>query len=288
MAATIHARDIYVTANGLRHHLIARGSPGSRVVMMIHGLTQQAHVFDDIATILAGQYHVYALDVRGRGESEWGPEDGYHFANYVADLEAVRDALGLERFSLVGTSMGGLISMYYAAMYPERVQRVVMNDVGPEIDPQGLQRVITTSASAPAAFIDMKAVAKYYVEENAQVLAGRSEDEVMEYARWHVRHSDSGLYVWKMDPAVRQPPAAPPAPPMDPWAAFKAIKAPVLILRGAQSDILNEEICARMVSAAANGMSVVVKGVGHAPTLIEPEALAAIDSFLGAMANESG
>jgi pimeloyl-ACP methyl ester carboxylesterase len=282
-AVPIHARDIYVTANGLRHHLIARGSPGSRVLMLIHGLTQQAHVFDAVATALAQHYHVYALDVRGRGETEWGPPDGYHFGNYVADLEAVREALGLERFSLIGTSMGGFISMYYAAMYPDRVQRVVFNDAGPDIDPRGLQRILAMSSSAPSAFNDLKAVAKYYVEENAPVLAGRTADEVMEYARWHVRHSDSGVYVWKMDPAVRQPPAAPVPPPMPLWDAFNAIKAPVLVVRGEVSDILSEETAAKMVAGAASGMSVVVKGVGHAPTLMEPEALAAIETFLGAM-----
>jgi pimeloyl-ACP methyl ester carboxylesterase len=288
MAPIIHARDIYVTANSLRHHLIARGSPGARVVMMVHGLTQQAHVFDAVASVLAEHYHVYALDVRGRGETEWGPPDGYHFANYVADLEAVREALGLERFSLIGTSMGGLISMYYAAMYPAHVQRVVLNDVGPEVPPVGLQRILTTTASAPAAFADIKSVAKYYAEENPQVLAGRSDEEVMEYARWHVRHSDSGLYVWKMDPAVRQPTVPAAAPAMPPWDALKAITVPILVLRGDRSDILDEDICSRMVAAAQHGMSVVVPGVGHAPTLMEPEALAAIESFLGAMSNESG
>ena len=286
-AAPIHARDIYVTANGLRQHLIARGSPGNRVLMLIHGLTQQAHVFDAVATVLSQKFHVYALDVRGRGESEWGPPDGYHFANYVADLEAVREALGLERFSLVGTSMGGLISIYYSAMYPDRVQRLVINDVGPDIDPRGLQRIIAMAGSAPAAFTDLKSVAKYYVDENSQALAGRGDDEVMEYARWHVRHSDSGLYVWKMDPAVRQPPAQPAPPPIAPWDAFKAIEAPVLVLRGELSDILNEEICSKMMAAARNGMAAVVKGVGHAPTLMETDALPAIEAFLGAMAAEA-
>ena len=90
---TIHPiRDIFVQANGLRHHLVARGSPGAPVVVMIHGLAGQAHTFDGIANLLAERYHVYALDVRGRGESEWGPPDQYGTDTYVADLEAVREA----------------------------------------------------------------------------------------------------------------------------------------------------------------------------------------------------
>ena len=125
--------------------------------------------------------------------------------HYLDDLEAVRDALGIGRFSLVGTSMGGMISMYYAARHPELVAQVVLNDVGPEVDPAGLKRVQTMAGSAPEAFKDLKAVAKYYRDENAPVLGKRSDDEIAEYARWHVWRSDNGLYRWKMDPAIRTP-----------------------------------------------------------------------------------
>ena len=282
--STAGTRDIFVQANGLRHHLVARGTPGTPVVMMIHGLTQQAHVFDAVAADLAKDFHVYCLDVRGRGETEWGEPDGYHMLNYVADLEAVRTGLGLERFALVGTSMGGLISMYYAPQHPERVSRVVLNDIGPEIAPEGLQRIIKMSTSAPEAFTDLKAVAKYYREENAPVLGRRSDDEVLEYARWHVRKNDMGVYVWKMDPAVRTPPSTPtpPAAPADPWDAYKAIAAPVLVVRGASSDILTGDIAARMLEANPNAKLVEVAGVGHAPSLTEPEAANSLRAFLGA------
>ena len=274
------ARDIYFEANGLRHHVIGRGSPGAPVVMMIHGLTQQAHVFDAVASKLAGQYHVYCLDVRGRGETEWGPPDGYHFDNYVADLEAVREALEVERMALVGTSMGGLISMQYAARYPERVTKVVLNDIGPEIEPSGLQRILQTTANAPEGFTDLKAVAKYYREENPAVLARRTDDEVLEYARWHVRRSDAGIYVWKMDPAIRRPLAPPPPPSIEPWEAFRSIRCPVLIVRGAESDILSESIASRMCEAKPGSELVVIPGVGHAPSLAEPEVLEALTRFL--------
>ena len=260
-------------------HLIARGAPGSPVVVMIHGLTQQAHVFDAVASKLAAHHHVYCLDVRGRGESEWGEPNGYHMENYAADLEATRQALGLERMALVGTSMGGLISMYYASAHPERVTRVVLNDIGPEIDPAGLQRIISMSTSAPEAFTDLKAVVKYYREENAPVLGRRSDDEVLEYARWHVRKNDMGVYVWKMDPAVRKPPSPPPAAP-DPWAAFNAITCPVLIIRGALSDVLSSETARKMVEAKPGTRLVEVPGVGHAPSLMEPEAATALENFL--------
>jgi pimeloyl-ACP methyl ester carboxylesterase len=280
---TTHARDIFVTANGLRHHLIARGSPGQPVVLLIHGLTQQAHVFDAIAARLGDSYHVYALDVRGRGESEWGAAQDYAMPTYVEDLEAVREALGLESFSLLGTSMGGLIAMYYSAQHPERVLRLVMNDIGPEIDRQGLQRIQAMASSAPEAFTDLKAVAKYYREENGPVLARRSDDEVVEYARWHVRRSDNGLYVWKMDPAIRQPqPGA--ARAADPWEAYRRVKCPVLLVRGSTSDILSRQTVERMKRESPHVSTVEVANVGHAPSLAEPEAESALLAFLASEA----
>jgi pimeloyl-ACP methyl ester carboxylesterase len=270
--------DIFVQANGLRHHLVARGMPGAPVVMMIHGLAGQAHTFDSIAARLSATYHVYCLDVRGRGETEWGPADGYHMGNYVRDLEAAREALGLESMALVGTSMGGLISMQYACEYPSRVQRTVLNDIGPEIDPSGLQRIVAYVGKAPEGFPDMKAVVKYYKENYGPMMARASDEQVAEFAKWNVRKSDSAVYVWKMDPAVRTAP--PVAPPREPWEAYRGMKCPVL------------DLCAggerREPRGAAHGVEkadaslVEVPGVGHAPLLVEPEAVKAVEAFLGA------
>ncbi len=278
MATVYPIRDIFVEANGLRHHLLARGTPGAPVVMMIHGLAGQAHTFDGIANILAARYHVYCLDVRGRGESEWGPPEQYTIDTYVADLEAVREALGLQRFSLVGTSMGGLIAMQYAPKFPERVERAVLNDVGPEIDPAGLQRILAYVGNAPEMFADMKAVVKYYREHYAPMVEHLADDQLVEFARYNVRRSDSGVYVWKMDPAIRTTPAAPPA--VQPWDAFRAMRCPVLILRGAKSDVLSAEIARKMVEALPGARLVEVPGVGHAPVLTEPVAVKALEEFL--------
>jgi pimeloyl-ACP methyl ester carboxylesterase len=272
-------RDIFVEANSLRHHLIARGAPGSPPVMMIHGLAGQAHVFDGIANRLAQKYHVYCLDVRGRGESAWGPAAEYAIDTYVADLEAVRDALRLQRFALIGTSMGGLITMQYAAKYQDRVDRAVINDIGPEIDPTGLARILQYVGGAPEMFADMKAVIRYYKDHYAPMVEHLPDDQIADFARYNVRKSDSGVYVWKMDPAVRSTPATPPS--VEPWQALKAMTCPVLVLRGAKSDVLNREIADRMVEALPDARLVEVPGVGHAPVLTEPVAAKALEEFLG-------
>ena len=279
MASAQPIRDIFVEANGIRHHLIARGMPGSPVVMMLHGLAGQAHVFDVIANRLSARYHVYCLDVRGRGESAWGPANDYAIDTYVADLEAVRDALGLQRFSLVGTSMGGLITMQYAPRYPDHVEKAVLNDIGPEIDPEGLQRILSYVGGAPEMFADMKAVIRYYKEHYAPMVEHLPDDQVAEFARYNVRKSDSGVYVWKMDPAIRVTAAPPPA--TDNWEALKNIKCPVMVLRGAQSDVLSAPIAAKMIEALPGTRLVEVPGVGHAPILSEPVAVKALEEFLG-------
>lgn len=280
MPNPVASRDIYVEANGIRHHLIARGAPGTPAVMMIHGLAGQARVFDQIASRLAARFHVYCLDVRGRGESAWGPVEEYGTDTYVADLEAVREALGLHRFALIGTSMGGIISLHYAAQFPERVDRVVLNDIGPEIDPAGLERIVAYVGHAPEMFADMKAVVRYYRENYGPMVEHLPEDQVADFARANVRKNDNGVYVWKMDPAVRK--FAGPQPAMDQWDAARAISAPVLILRGANSDVLSPAIAAKMVEAIPDARLVEIPGVGHAPILSEPESIRALDAFLSA------
>ncbi len=271
-------RDIYVNANGIRHHLIARGHPGTPVVMMLHGLAGQARTFDGIANHLAQKYHVYCLDVRGRGESEWGQPDGYHVNNYIEDLEAVRDALGLEQMMLVGTSMGGVISMYYIPLHPDRVSRVVLNDIGPAIEPAGLARIAEYVGHPPEYFADFKSVLRYYKEHYGPMVEHLPDDQVEAFARHNVRKNDVGVYVWKMDPEIRKfhvPPAAP-----DPWETFNKIACPVLVLRGANSDVLSPENAAKMAADTPNGKLVEVLGVGHAPVLTEPVAKSALDAFL--------
>jgi pimeloyl-ACP methyl ester carboxylesterase len=280
MTSATATRDIFVEANGLRHHLLARGEPGRPVVMMLHGLSAQAHSFDGIAPRLARQFHVYCLDVRGRGESDWGPPDGYHIDNYVQDLESVRAALGIHEMALVGTSMGGLIGMMYAARHPESARKLVLNDIGPEIDPAGLERIRGYIGHSPAAFPDFKAVVRWYKENYGPMLAGASDEAISEFVRWHVRRDDQGIYVWKMDPAVRTFQAPPPS--MAPWDAYKAVRCPILIIRGAQSDVLSRSTLEKMLEASPGAKAVEVPGVGHAPLLTEPAAVEALEAFLGA------
>ena len=273
------ARDVFVRANGLRHHLVERGSPGSLPVIVIPGLTQQARVFDRLATQLAQASHVYTWDLRGRGDSDWGPADEYHMNSYVADLDSVREALGLERASLVGSHMGGSIAMYYASRHPEHTERVVVSDMAPTLDRAGVRKMWGRAAAAPTSFADLESVVRYYREAYPGSAGALSNNAIVEYVGWQVRQVADGTYLWKMDPAVRNGMARPEGIE-DPWQMFRAIRVSVLLIRGDQSELVSEEIADRMVREGRDCRVAVIPGLVHAPSLMEPEATAALGSFL--------
>lgn len=120
---TAQATDRFVKVGDLNLHYLEWGDATAPPVIMIHGLTGNAHAFDLLAPHFARRYRVISVDVRGRGDSDWAADGDYSNDAYVADLEGLRQALGFERFSLVGTSMGGRISLTYAGTFPERVER---------------------------------------------------------------------------------------------------------------------------------------------------------------------
>jgi esterase len=275
------ASDKFVNANGLRLHYIDYGNDGAPWVVCVHGLTANAHNFDALAAILAAKYHVISVDVRGRGDSQWGPPTEYLPQNYVTDLARMLEELGVARASLIGTSMGGIISMMYAGGWPERVERLVINDIGPEIDPAGLARIASYVGEAPERFKDIGEVVKYY-KENYPALAKLADSVVAEQVKWSVKPGTDGALAWKMDPNVRRPLRGGTAQQrLDLWVPYARIACPILIVRGADSDILDRATASRMCKVLKRATTVEVPGVGHAPSLIEADALGAIKEFFG-------
>jgi pimeloyl-ACP methyl ester carboxylesterase len=273
--------DRFQTAGGLQLHYLDFGGEGKPPLVCIHGLTGNAHNFDALVPHLKARYHVLALDVRGRGDSQWGPAADYNPQVYVSDLKEFLDALGIKRVSLIGTSMGGVISMMFAGGYPESVERLVLNDIGPEIDPAGLMRILAYVVDAPDHFKDLAEVLAYY-RTTYPPAANLSDAELTEWVRWSVKPAEGNGLMWKMDPAIRQPPrGGSAARPIDLWLHYNRVMAPILIVRGAESDILSRDTAARMVKVQRGVRLVEVPGLAHAPSLVEPEALEAITDFLG-------
>jgi esterase len=270
----------FAAVNGIKLHYLDFGNSGLPPLVCIHGLSGNAHNFDGLAPRLAARYHVISLDVRGRGDSQWGPPGDYNPAVYVQDLAALLDHLGFRRVTLIGTSMGGVISMMFAGGYPDRVDRLVLNDIGPEIDPAGQKRIMAYMTAYPNSFGNIAEVAAYY-RENYPPLKTVPETTLIEFVKWSVRPDVNGRLSWKMDPAIRNiPRTGTAARAMDLWVYYNRIIAPVLVIRGAQSDILARATADRMRVVLPGTRIVEVPGVGHAPSLIEDEALGAIESFL--------
>ena len=152
--------SVFLEINGLKLHHLAWGNPSLPALVCVHGLTGSGHAFDGLARRVSDRYRVIAVDVRGRGDSAWSPGGAYTQADYVSDLEGVIDALGLEKFTLCGTSMGGRISIEYAGRHPERLDRLVINDIGPDAE-AGSDRITRNQANVPESFADLEEAVAY-------------------------------------------------------------------------------------------------------------------------------
>ena len=284
------ADRFWTSADGLRLH--ARdyaAAPGEAraPVICVHGLTRNARDFEDLAPRLAaGNRRVLAVDVRGRGASAWDPDPArYVPAVYAGDMLALMDALAIAKAVFVGTSMGGLITMVVSAMRPAAVAAAVLNDIGPEIAPEGLARILGYAGiggSAP----DWAAAAAYARRTNAVAFPHYGEADWAAFARRLFAEKD-GRPTLDYDPAIAKglkPPEPKPGeapPPPDLWPLLAGLaQRPLLTIRGATSDILSPDIAERMRAAAPQMAYAEIPGVGHAPMLDEPAALAAIDRFL--------
>jgi len=252
--------------------------------LCMHGLTRNHKDFEPMIEALGGRYRFIAVDQRGRGKSDRDPvTEHYTPATYVGDMLALLNTLGLQRVALIGTSMGGLMSMIMMKAMPERVRGVVLNDVGPVFETRGLDRIASYVGSVePLSGWDAAAASVGRVQ--ADVFPTYTAEDWMAFARRTYRELDDGRVVLDYDPAITQTvgqvrPGLLTRIAM--WRLFKAMSAvPLLIIRGETSDILSEKTAQKMRRRHPDAKFVTVPRVGHAPILDEPEAVSAIGEFL--------
>ena len=268
--------------NDLALHYLEWGEADAPDIVCVHGYGGSAHNFNALARHLRDRFHIIAVDVRGHGESAWSEAGAYRYADQASDLAAFAKQLGLEKFVLIGTSMGGIIAMAYAAEHAERLLGLVINDIGPDAE-AGTQRITQTVGSRPDEFATLED-AMAYRRATSPVTARRSAEDQRELALGVLRRGAGGKWGWKMDPAyIRQrvehgPPARPPL-----WPALQALGCPALVVWGTESDVLSGAQALRMVDVLPRAELVRVAGIGHAPTLVEPVVLTALDRFLGGL-----
>lgn len=257
-------------------------APGALPLLCLPGLTRNARDFDRLAPHLAQHRTVYAVEFRGRGESGYAKDAlTYVPLTYVQDVLALLDAEQITRFISIGTSLGGIVTMLLGAMHPDRLAAAVLNDIGPEIAAEGIERIkgyVGAAASYPTWVHAARAVAA----TNAEVYPDwRLEDWLVMAKRTH-RITREGRIVADYDANIAQPFRVPGGESGgDLWPAFDALKAiPILSVRGESSDILAPGTVAAMAARHSGLASVTIARTGHAPTLDEPEAVAAIDALL--------
>jgi pimeloyl-ACP methyl ester carboxylesterase len=282
MATPTQPESKTLKVNDLALHYLEWGKPEAPPIVCVHGYTSSAQAFNALARHFQDRYRILALDVRGHGESAWSPTGAYRYADQASDLAAFAGQVGLDKFVLIGTSMGGIIAMAYAAEQAERLRGLVINDIGPDAE-AGSQRITQMVGSRPDDFATLEDAITYRAAASP-ITAARSLEDQRELALGVLRRRGDGRWMWKMDPAyIRQRVEHGPQqrPPL--WPALHALACPALVVWGTESDVLSEAQVLRMVDALPRGELVRVPGIGHAPTLVEPVVLAALDRFLGSL-----
>ncbi|WP_295187425.1 alpha/beta hydrolase [uncultured Brevundimonas sp.] len=254
-------------------------------VIAIHGLTRNSADFEAIAPLLAQSgRRVLAVDVRGRGLSDRAPDPMTYMPDvYACDVLALMEQAGIDRAVFVGTSMGGLITMALTAIRPKAVVAAILNDIGPEVAPEGLARIAAYSGQ-PVEIGSWADAAAYAKRINAVAFPHYTDSDWDAFARRIFRQQPDGEIALDYDPDIAVPIRAAGAKALVPnlWPMFRRLakKKPTLLVRGAVSDLLSADIAARMKKAAPTMAYVEVLGIGHAPMLDEAEARAAIFEFL--------
>jgi len=265
-------RDGVVMNDGRRVHYLEWGSPTSRPFIMVHGIGRSAHSYDHVAALLQAEYRVIAMDMRGHGDSDWHPDGAYLVEDYVTDLERLVDVLGLRDIALTGSSTGGRVAQVYAGLHPDRVWKLIVEDVGPE-RPANISRGFAQRAERDG---------EGWASEDALLARLRQgatrvpEAQHRTWIRYETRRLDSGRVVWKYDPDIARG-----FVPTELWEYVRRIEAPTLYLLGAESRIVPPETQVQLKATRPNIEVVTVPDAGHYPHQETPEVfLAVVRAFL--------
>jgi pimeloyl-ACP methyl ester carboxylesterase len=262
--------DRALVVNGLRLNVLDWGGEGRTPLVLLHGFTGHAHAWDTLSIALQPHFHVYAMDQRGHGDSD--PAEVYGPAAALGDLEGVFAQLGLRSLVLVGLSMGGRNAMYFTARRPEMVQKLVVVDIGPEISTRASEP--TPGPPEPETWES--------VEQAAQHLYRGNPYPGVHYYRWVASHSlrarPDGALVWKWHPSIKERRG----PDVDWWPIVRCLAPPTLLLRGAESRVLDRDVAERMVKEMPRGRLVEIPRAVHTLHEDNPDAVvAALRDFLG-------
>ncbi len=254
-------------------------TPGAPRLVAMHGLTRNGRDFDAVARALSARFRVVCPDVVGRGKSARLPDGAfYNYPQYMADAGVLIAQLGSGPTDWLGTSMGGLVGMMLASLPGTQIRRLILNDVGPFVPKGALERIGAYVGQDPQ-FPDLAGL-EAYLRRVHSGFGALSDADWTHMARYSSRPLPGGGYGLAYDPAIATAFRAGPIADVDLWPVWDAIKCPVLILRGAESDLLLPDTASDMVKRKANATLVEFPGCGHAPALIDPDQIAVIKDWL--------
>ena len=260
MTTQVRPASKNVTANGINIHYLDWGTEGKPPMVLLHGLRGHARVWEDVAESLCGDFHVYSVDQRGRGDTDHAPGGDYSTEAFVADVAGFVDAIGLDKFVLFGHSMGGRNSMAFAGKYPERLEALCIVDIGPKIEATGGNRITEELRSLPPQFDSFEAALAHVQTGNRFA----SEPVMRRRLTGQTQTLPDGNLGWKFDPAIREQRInGTAAPAVDLWPALEKITCPTLVVRGTETDLLTKETAQQMIDTLAQGSLVEIERAGH-------------------------
>lgn len=258
---TAQFTDRYVHANGLKFHYLDWGNAEKPPLVLLHGVGQTCHTWDLFAAAMAPHFHVMAFDQRGHGDTDWAPDQDYSRQTMVGDVLAFTRALGLDRFFLTGMSMGGMNSLSFTANHPERVEALVVVDIGPRVEAKGVQHIR-----------DFMATYREFdtLDKAAEVIHRFNPRRSLEVIRkftvvYNLKQLPSGKWTWKYDPYfsdghrridVKQF-------QQELTAEVTKIHCPALVVKGGDSDVFSLEGAQDLQDAIPGSEFAVIPGAGH-------------------------
>lgn len=275
--------QFWTSRDGLRLHYREYPGPADRpAILCLPGLTRNARDFHQLAQRLGAKWRVICPDLRGRGDSAYAKDSAsYNPLQYVEDVGLLLEQARIDRFVAIGTSLGGLLIMMLAMQMPDRIAGALLNDIGPEISPAGLER-IRGYVGQGRSFSTWMHAARALIEAQGEVFPDYTMTDWLDMAKRAMVVGSNGRIVFDYDMRIAEPMAqAGGDPAVDLWPALLALKGrPVTLLRGALSDVLAKDVYRKMAKKLPEAEAVEVPRVGHAPMLSESEAVAAIERLL--------
>ena len=248
--------DRFIEVNGLRLHYLDYGSAGRPPFIMLHGISRVAHQFDHLAPYFTTNYHVMAIDMRGHGDSAWSPEGAYLVEDYAKDLEAFVDQLHLRGLTLLGNSTGGRVVQVYAGLHPDRVARLIVEDVGPERT-NDIAAAFTRQVEAEKdGWASEDELVAYLKKSNPRT----PEGILRTYAHFASKQRADGRIVWKRDPNLAKG-----FVPTELWRFVSRIQCPTIYILGGASRIVPPETGQKLKETIPGVEIVVMPGLGHYP-----------------------